>query len=463
MDGSAFDDFSRAMARGIPRRQVLARLGAGGLGAALLGAIGIDRVRTVRSALPVAQAATCQLDIIATVRIGTNASEDLGGAEPGELRGQLSFGLDDTGAVTEGRLLLEGGVELPVLGQVVGRAVHLRVVNGETSSIILVGTAEQDLGTCQGSVDGMMTGPAFGDLGDWHAIATALQRQSGGTSDDGSDDTSDTNSGRSPLVATARPAVTGRPASEATSEPSEEEEATTEPDGCGQLGAECASRADCCSDFECRGGICRVRHSDCISGDDACSSTPECCFDRTCTNGRCLAPGETPLECPDGETACAGECVDLQTNGANCGECGTSCGSACVDGECAEETEPGCPDGQTECGGVCLDTTADDANCGICGFACPAGRTCVGGSCLCVEGTTECLGICCAANEVCVEGFCQAAGDEGGDQQGAGDQQGLDQGAYEGGNQACSPAGEGCADGSTCCSGSCNALSGQCD
>ncbi len=35
MDGHHFDEISRAMARGLPRRQVLARLGAGGLGAAL--------------------------------------------------------------------------------------------------------------------------------------------------------------------------------------------------------------------------------------------------------------------------------------------------------------------------------------------------------------------------------------------------------------------------------------------
>lgn len=100
MDGQAFDELSRAMASGVPRRHLLACLGAGGLGAALFGAVGFDRAR---SALPPAQAATCRLDFVASVRLGASTGATLRGTMPGELRGQLSFGFDNAGAVTGGR------------------------------------------------------------------------------------------------------------------------------------------------------------------------------------------------------------------------------------------------------------------------------------------------------------------------------------------------------------------------
>lgn len=96
MDDRAFDQLSRAMARGLPRRQLLARLGAGGLGAALFGTIGNA---PARAAAPAAQAATCQLDLVANVRLGTSAGTPISGSVPGELRAQLSFGFDDEGAI----------------------------------------------------------------------------------------------------------------------------------------------------------------------------------------------------------------------------------------------------------------------------------------------------------------------------------------------------------------------------
>jgi len=71
-------------------------------------------------------------------------------------------------------LRLADGKELPVVGQALGRALHFRVQMGARQPLILVGTAEQDLGRCQGTVDGLLTGPQPGDLGDWHATATSL-------------------------------------------------------------------------------------------------------------------------------------------------------------------------------------------------------------------------------------------------------------------------------------------------
>jgi hypothetical protein len=165
-----------------PAAYRLARLGAGGLGAALFGTIGNAPART---AAPAAQAATCQLDLVANVRLGASAGTPISGSVPGELRAQLSFGLDDGGAISDGRMRLADGQELPVVGQALGRALHLRVQMGARQPLILVGTAEQDLGSCQGSVDGLLTGPQPGGLGDWHATATSLGQRgaaSGATS-----------------------------------------------------------------------------------------------------------------------------------------------------------------------------------------------------------------------------------------------------------------------------------------
>ena len=301
MDDHAFDQLSRAMARGLPRRTLLARLGAGGLGAALFGVASLDRVRSAGTA---AQAATCQLDLVANVRLGASAGATIGGAVPGELRGQLSFGFDDGGAISDGRLRLADGKELPVVGQALGRALHLRVQLGARQPLILVGTAEQDLGRCQGTVDGLLTGPQPGDLGDWHATATSLGQRGGATGGATGGGTSGT--GRS-------------------------------------------------------GGV---------------------------TGGTGSGSGSTQ---PPARTSTDGPTTQAPTTAPPTTDSG------------------GCPDGQTDCDGTCIDPSSDPNNCGFCGLACGVGRTCSGGGCVCSAGYTDCLGICCAADEVCVEGFCQPA------------------------------------------------------
>ena len=60
-----------------------------------------------------------------------------------------------------------------MVGQATGRAINLRA-EAEGGPIVLVGTTERDLAACRGAVDGLLTGPQAGDLGDWHATATAL-------------------------------------------------------------------------------------------------------------------------------------------------------------------------------------------------------------------------------------------------------------------------------------------------
>ena len=170
MEPQHFDALAKAVASGASRRPVIAGLGAGSLtaGLAALGRGGAD------ARLPAIQAATCRLTIVATVHLGPSAGVVLSGSTPGELRGDLEFAVGDDGVVDSARLRLADGTEFPVVGQVTGRAVHLPVEVAADRTLILVGTAAQDLSDCTGPVDGLLTGPQPGDLGDWHATATPL-------------------------------------------------------------------------------------------------------------------------------------------------------------------------------------------------------------------------------------------------------------------------------------------------
>lgn len=400
MDGPAFDEFSRTMARGLSRRKLLARLGAGGFGAALLGAASLDRAR---SAWPAAQTATFRLDLVANVRLGASAGTTIGGTVPGELRGQLTFGFDDQGAISGGSLRLADGQELPVVGQTLGRALHLRVTNGD-QLLVLVGTAEQDLDSCGGAVDGLLTGPQPGDLGDWHATATSLGSRSGATGGgsglSGGGVTSGIGSGSGQ---TPRRTAT----SEATGA------ATEEPDGCLEGEKLCGTRCRDLSsdDFHC--GAC----------DHACTPLSEQCLDGVCAE----------IDCGEGLTNCNGVCANLQIDPLFCGVCGKKCadGETCVNGTCQAPVAPApqdcAKDGESCatllcCGGTCLQ--------GIC-----APYDC---SNACAPGSTPCAGpagcSCCEATETCVDGTCQAPAPA-----------------------ACAKDGESCAEGQTCCqSGACH-------
>jgi len=504
MDGRAFDDMSRAMAMGMPRRQLLARLGAGGLGAGLLAAIGVERTR---SALPAAQDDTCRLTLVANVRLGPSAGAVLAGTTPGELRGELSFALGDGGAIDRGRLRLADGDELPVVGQAIGRAVHLRVQLTQRQPVVLVGTAAEDLGACRGAVDGLLTGPQAGDLGDWHATATALRRQSGGSSGTGGGPAPTEE--RPPLFATRTPtaAATGTAPPDATAPgtapPGETATAgacpagqtdcdgacvdlMTDRDHCGLCGASCTQAQICCgggcvghltdaancgacgtacaAGEACLNGLCQEPPPTlCRQQGEACGSDGDCCVGWCNTQGQagvcdCHADGE---ECvPTGTGGCCnGSCNADGYCGPPCGLAGAPCGSNadCCEGEglcCFDGTRlttvctlvdacpgegpapAGCPAGQTDCGGACVDLNADAAHCGACFNSCPLGGVCGGGVCQGADPAGGCLALgspCTYSNDVCCSGACL---------------NGICQ---------CSPAGDVCADGSTCCSGACTA------
>lgn len=384
MDDHPFDQLSRAMARGLPRRTLLARLGAGGLGAAVLGVASLDRVR---SAVPAAQAATCQLDLVANVRLGASAGATIGGAVPGELRGQLSFGFDEGGAISDGRLRLADGKELPVVGQALGRALHLRVQLGARQPLILVGTAEQDLNTCQGAVDGLLTGPQPGDLGDWHATATSLGQRGGatggGTNGTGSGSGSTqppsrtTTDGPTTQAPTTAPATTAPPPTDSGGCPDGQTDCdgtcvdrSSDPNNCGLCGLACGVGRECSGG----GCVCSAGYTNCLG---IC-----CAADEVCVEGFCQpAPREPAPGCGAGLTNCFGVCADLQSDPAYCGACDTPCPTFCQGGVCVDDPIA-CPENQTSCNGVCVDIQSDPANCGACGAACLRGQLCYFGECV---------------------------------------------------------------------------------
>jgi hypothetical protein len=352
----------------------MVRVGAAGLLAGLATAVGRGR----SEAVPAAQDETCRLAIVATVRLGPDATERMQTDVPGELRGVISFALGPDGAIDAGRLLLDGGPEVPVVGQATGRALNLRAdlqAVQEGLALVLVGTAEEPVSRCTGAVDGMLTGPLPGDLGDWHATATA-------GSDAGVTTTTPPTPPPTPVraVPTPTPARTPTPAA-----------LSTQP---------CAPGLTRC------GGLCVDLGSD-LNNCGACGSNCPAPF--SCIEGACRCPGEFGY-------SCTGVCIDLGSDPANCGACGYVCPSGvCSGGVCQsvpiadiplDEAPPdglsACLPGLVLCGdgrGVCVDIFIDRFNCGGCGITCPLPQGCQGGVCVgaastCQDPLVDCGGIC---------------------------------------------------------------------
>lgn len=231
MDPSRFDRIAKSVASQPSRRHLL-RLFGGGL-FATAGAGG-------RAALTAAQSQTCTLAFNGAIRLGPSTSELIaGGKTPGALAGQLTFGLDAQGALSQARLQLADGTSFPFVGQATGRAFNARVDFGNGLVLVTVGTADQDLSACQGQIDGVLTGPQIGDLGDWHG---ALGGGSGGTL---------------PAASPAPPATAAAAATVSECDPGQTEcsgfcaDLTSDSNNCGSCGHACAG-AQTCSNGSCR-------------------------------------------------------------------------------------------------------------------------------------------------------------------------------------------------------------------
>ena len=409
MDPRDFDRLTRAAAGGLSRRGVLGWLGGGA--AALLG--GASLARQAEAASQPGALGSCTLHLTGDIRLGPSLKQRLTpkSAKAGELKGDLSFTADAKGAITNGLLVLADGTRYPANGQIDGAAINLRVAVAKDRVVILVGTAARDLGVCSGGVDGLLTGPQPGDLGDWHATAVptpaTLTGTTGGapaappttaapagggcatgkTSCGGTcvDTQSDPNNcGACGTVCPANQSCiagaclqTGCPAGQVSCSADKADcaDLSRDPNNCGACGTACAADEGCCA------GVCLslLNESNC----GACGVV--CAQDRSCENGKCVAANA----CPDG-TVCGGVCTDLTSDPNNCGACGTTCaaGQACLNGACTAA----CPNGQQVCGQVCVDITADPNNCGDCGIACGDNQTCI--NFVCCDNTNICNGVC---------------------------------------------------------------------
>jgi hypothetical protein len=148
MDETRFDRFARSIGAGLSRRAAMRRFGGGLLGAALAtGAAATDRAAAQEA---------CAMRFEAVVRSDA---------------GELTLPISGTGAIDQGKLILEGAISAPVVGQVTGRSISILVKAGESGSLYGLGVAEIDLTTCQGEFAGPMAGPFVGpldgDQGDW--------------------------------------------------------------------------------------------------------------------------------------------------------------------------------------------------------------------------------------------------------------------------------------------------------
>src|SRR4051812_27947942 len=385
---------------------------------------------------------TCVLDFTSTVRQGPSSN---GNAQ--QIKGELTFGLTGNGTLDNASLRLASGTSVPVVGQATGPSLQLRLQFGPNQTIIAVGVGEHDITDCQGAIDGLATGPAAGDLGDWHATvlrstgatgtAPGKNREqkagAGGAGAAGSaggapkqpkqpkqGDQGNTGGHNGGNTSPSSPSGPSGPSGPTSGETGQTAGTPTVP-LCAEHETECNGA---CVDTTSDAANCGLCGHACATGE-------------SCIGSVCQLTGESACTV-QGLTDCNGTCVDLTTDVNNCGACGTVCasGEECAGGACSTMASPPattCDKGLTDCSGVCVDLTSNTANCGACGVACADGELCSSSACVasttdCAgQGLTDCNGICvdimtdvancgacgavCGAGEACGGGFCSPAAD----------------------------------------------------
>jgi hypothetical protein len=363
MDGDRFDAISRSFAERASRRGALRRLGGGGLGAALLGAVGV-RAATAQGD----EEKTCELTLVATIAVGPDTDD--------VYEGKLTMVIGPDGAIDDGSLETEDGNTYDLVGQATGRALNLRITVKSGQYLSLTGTGQQDIILCRGGIDGTFGGPKTRDVGTWYAAkqkrkgdATATS-ESGGNASIGNNGTSGNGTG-------------GDDDTEPTEEP------TVTPTPCDSTGIDCGSTfildpATCecvcpqpydrCGDSSCcyGGSVCNDDGScNCPDGMEPCQ---EVCT-QSCPSGQYLDPDScqcgSESSCGAGETLCNGQCVSI------------ACAANQLFDDASCQCVNRCSPGQDYCDGNCIDVVNDETNCGYCANVCPAGMPCIAGTCEC--------------------------------------------------------------------------------
>ncbi|MCA9859299.1 MAG: hypothetical protein KC438_06225, partial [Thermomicrobiales bacterium] len=351
MDGTRFDN----LARRFSRRKAVGAAGAAGLATAMA---------KVLPSHAQGGDVTCQMSIQALTSAGP--SFDI------LYSGVLEITIAEDGGIDSGSFTPVGGVSVPVVGEVDGRALDLRVMFPTGQHLVLSGTGENDIETCSGALSGVFGGPELGDTGSWLIDPSQSQLIDNGSG------------GFATATATSVAGATATPA-------------------CPEI--------DCGSTHVLDPTTCQCG---CPAPTEACG--PVCCpAGSVCTdevNGNCT--------CPDGTELCGDSCVESCPMGSyldyeTC-HCTEGCGlTSCPEGQVLDSDQCICADicfGGTpyycggncyaeqhyQCSGVCYSAVSLNSNAQMCGpscQACPQGVPCIAGSCQCPFGYSYCQGLGC--------------------------------------------------------------------
>lgn len=342
MDPNRFDRISRSLGQRLNRRQALGSLAVAG---------------TALAAHPPALAAkgACTVQLTVSIRIGPNANQALSLTNPnlGEFSAVLS--LPPVGS-TAGSLAVGNNVTRPAIVESSGHRLDVRLNDILQGAMVLSGMASLPVAQCSGVIDGLFTGPAHGDIGDWHGVLGGVTVAGGGSKTESSVTDSSTDPSTAP---TALP---------------------TAPAACGMAGAVCQADTECCETLSCVQGYC-----DCKKYGQRCDEAAGdyCCYPITCA----VRPGESEAVC----------CLPLGSEG--CDEDNQCCEGYCFNGLCAYAAPEPCGQPGEPCNneGVCCGNA-------YCDLQDPPG------TCICAQPGEPCIpvgnGACCSGDACNSDGVC---------------------------------------------------------